>query len=62
VVVISHDRWFLNRIATHMMAFEGDGKVRWFEGNYQDYEDDRRGRLGQDAAQPHRLKYKKIHA
>ena len=62
VVVISHDRWFLNRIATHMMAFEGEGKVRWFEGNYQDYEDDRRARLGQDAAQPHRMRYKKIHA
>jgi len=62
VVVISHDRWFLNRIATHMMAFEGDGKVRWFEGNYQDYEDDRKKRLGHDADQPHRLKYKKIHA
>jgi hypothetical protein len=45
-----------------MMAFEGDGKVRWFEGNYQDYEDDRRARLGQDAAQPHRMKYRKIHA
>jgi ATP-binding cassette ChvD family protein len=62
VVVISHDRWFLNRIATHMMAFEGDGKVSWYEGNYQDYEDDRRARLGHDADQPHRLKYKKIHA
>jgi ATP-binding cassette ChvD family protein len=62
VVVISHDRWFLNRIATHMMAFEGDGTVRWFEGNYQDYEDDRRARLGHDADQPHRLKYRKIHA
>jgi ATP-binding cassette ChvD family protein len=62
VVVISHDRWFLNRIATHMMAFEGDGKVRWFEGNYQDYEDDRHARLGHDADQPHRLKYRKIHA
>ena len=62
VVVISHDRWFLNRIATHMMAFEGDGKVSWFEGNYQDYEDDRRRRLGHDADQPHRMKYRKIHA
>jgi ATP-binding cassette ChvD family protein len=60
VVVISHDRWFLDRIATHMLAFEGDGQVRWFEGNYQDYEADRRARLGQDAAQPHRLRYKKI--
>ena len=62
VVVISHDRWFLNRIATHMMAFEGDGKVSWYEGNYQDYEDDRRARLGHDADQPHRMKYRKIHA
>jgi energy-dependent translational throttle protein EttA len=61
-VVISHDRWFLDRIATHMLAFEGDGEVRWFEGNYQDYEADRKKRLGQDAAQPHRMKYKKIHA
>jgi ATP-binding cassette ChvD family protein len=60
VVVISHDRWFLDRIATHMLAFEGDGQVRWFEGNYQDYEADRRARLGQDAAQPHRMRYKKI--
>jgi ATP-binding cassette ChvD family protein len=62
VVVISHDRWFLDRIATHMLAFEGDAQVRWFEGNYQDYEADRRARLGQDAAQPHRMRYKKIHA
>jgi len=61
-VVISHDRWFLDRIATHMLAFEGDGQVRWFEGNYQDYEADRRARLGQDAAQPHRMRYKRIHA
>jgi ATP-binding cassette ChvD family protein len=61
-VVISHDRWFLDRIATHMLAFEGEGEVRWFEGNYQDYEADRRKRLGQDAAQPHRMRYKKIHA
>ncbi|HEX6790925.1 MAG TPA: energy-dependent translational throttle protein EttA [Candidatus Krumholzibacteria bacterium] len=61
-VVISHDRWFLDRIATHMLAFEGDGVVKWFEGNYQDYEADRRKRLGQDASQPHRMRYKKIHA
>jgi len=60
VVVISHDRWFLDRIATHMLAFEGDGNVRWFEGNYHDYEEDRRARLGQDADQPHRMRYKKI--
>jgi ATP-binding cassette ChvD family protein len=62
VVFISHDRWFLDRIATHMLAFEGDAQVRWFEGNYQDYEADRSARLGQDAAQPHRMRYKKIHA
>jgi len=62
VVVISHDRWFLDRIATHILAFEGDGQVRWFEGNYQDYEADRRSRLGQDANQPHRIRYKKVHA
>src|SRR5512139_1630007 len=61
-VVISHDRWFLDRIATHMLAFEGDGVVKWFEGNYQDYEADRKRRLGQDASQPHRMRYKKIHA
>jgi len=61
-VVISHDRWFLDRIATHMLAFEDDGQVRWFEGNYQDYEADRRSRLGQDANQPHRIRYKKIQA
>ena len=59
-VVISHDRWFLDRIATHMLAFEGDAQVKWFEGNYQDYEADRKSRLGQDAAQPHRMRYKKI--
>ena len=60
-VVISHDRWFLDRIATHMLAFEGDAQVRWFEGNYQDYEADRKARLGRDASQPHRMKYKKLH-
>ena len=59
-VVISHDRWFLDRIATHMLAFEGDSQVVWFEGNYQDYEADRRRRLGAEAAQPHRIKYKKL--
>ena len=59
-VVISHDRWFLDRIATHMLAFEGDSQVVWFEGNYQDYEADRRRRLGADAAQPHRIKYRKL--
>jgi sulfate-transporting ATPase len=59
-VVISHDRWFLDRIATHMLAFEGDSKVVWFEGNYQDYEADRKRRLGADADQPHRIKYRKL--
>ena len=59
-VVISHDRWFLDRIATHMLAFEGDSQVVWFEGNYQDYEADRRRRLGAEAAQPHRIKYRKL--
>jgi energy-dependent translational throttle protein EttA len=60
VVVISHDRWFLDRIATHMLAFEGDSQVVWFEGNYQDYEADRKRRLGAEAAQPHRIRYKKL--
>ena len=59
-VVISHDRWFLDRIATHILAFEGDSEVVWFEGNYQDYEADRKRRLGTDADQPHRLKYRKL--
>jgi energy-dependent translational throttle protein EttA len=59
-VVISHDRWFLDRIATHILAFEGDSKVVWFEGNYQDYEADRRRRLGAVADQPHRIKYKPL--
>jgi energy-dependent translational throttle protein EttA len=59
-VVISHDRWFLDRIATHMLAFEGDSQVVWFEGNYQDYEADRHRRLGTDADQPHRIKYRKL--
>jgi ATP-binding cassette ChvD family protein len=59
-VVISHDRWFLDRIATHIMAFEGDSQVVWFEGNYQDYEADRKRRLGADADQPHRIKYRKL--
>ena len=59
-VVISHDRWFLDRIATHMLAFEGDSKVVWFEGNYQDYEADRKRRLGAEADQPHRIKYRKL--
>ena len=59
-VVISHDRWFLDRIATHMLAFEGDSRVVWFEGNYQDYEADRKRRLGAAADQPHRIKYRKL--
>src|SRR5215813_10905193 len=59
-VIISHDRWFLDRIATHMLAFEGDSHVEWFEGNYQDYEADRHRRLGADADQPHRIKYKPL--
>ncbi|MEE2665604.1 MAG: energy-dependent translational throttle protein EttA [Myxococcota bacterium] len=59
-IVISHDRWFLDRIATHILAFEGDSHVEWFEGNYQDYEKDRKKRLGADADQPHRIKYRRI--
>ncbi len=58
--VISHDRWFLDRIATHILAFEGDSRVTWFEGNYQDYKEDLRRRLGADADQPHRIKYRKL--
>src|SRR6187431_2979139 len=59
-VIISHDRWFLDRIATHMLAFEGDSHVEWFEGNYQDYEADKMRRLGTDSSIPHRIKYKKF--
>ncbi|PYS22070.1 MAG: energy-dependent translational throttle protein EttA [Acidobacteria bacterium] len=59
-VVISHDRWFLDRIATHMLAFEGDSKVVWFEGNYSDYEEDRKARLGAEAETPHRIKYRQL--
>jgi len=59
-VVISHDRWFLDRIATHILAFEGDSQVVWFEGNYDDYEVDKKRRLGMDADTPHRIKYKKL--
>ena len=59
-VIISHDRWFLDRVATHMLAFEGESHVEWFEGNYQDYEADRKRRLGDDAMVPHRIKYKKL--
>ena len=61
-VVISHDRWFLDRIATHILAFEGDSHVEWFEGNYQDYEKDYKRRKGEDAERPHRLKYRRIDA
>lgn len=60
VAVISHDRWFLDRICTHILAFEGDSQVVWFEGNYQEYEEDRKRRLGDDAIQPRRLKYRKL--
>ena len=60
VVVISHDRWFLDRVSTHVLAFEGDSEVRWWEGNFTDYEADRRKRLGVDADQPHRLRYKPL--
>jgi ATPase subunit of ABC transporter with duplicated ATPase domains len=59
-IVISHDRWFLDRICTHILAFEGDSRVTWFEGNYQDYEADRHRRLGAEADQPHRIRYKPL--
>jgi ATP-binding cassette ChvD family protein len=59
-VVISHDRWFLDRVATHILAFEGEGHVEWFEGNFAEYEEDKKKRLGEDATQPHRMKYKKL--
>ena len=59
-VIISHDRWFLDRIATHILSFEGDSHVEWFEGNFQDYEQDKMRRLGTDSVIPHRLKYKKF--
>jgi len=59
-VVISHDRWFLDRVATHILAFEGDSHVEWFEGNFSDYEEDKRARLGEDATQPHRIKYRQL--
>ena len=60
VLVISHDRWFLDRVATHILAFEGDSRVYWFEGNFQEYEENKQQRLGEDAIQPHRLKYRKL--
>ena len=59
-IVISHDLWFLDRIASHMLAFEGESQVVWFEGNYADYEADKKRRLGDDSDQPHRIKYKKL--
>ena len=59
-VVISHDRWFLDRVATHVLAFEGDSQVRWFEGNFEAYEENRRERLGAEADRPHRITYKKL--
>src|SRR5262249_50089141 len=59
-VIISHDRWFLDRIATHILAFEGDSKVVWFEGNFQDYEEDKKKRLGADALMPKRIKYRPL--
>jgi ATPase subunit of ABC transporter with duplicated ATPase domains len=60
VFVISHDRWFLDRIATHILAFEGDSHVEFFPGNYKEYEEDKKRRLGEEASQPHRLRYKKL--
>ena len=59
-MIISHDRWFLDRVATHILAFEGNSHVEWFEGNYQDYENDKKRRLGDDALNPKRIKYKPI--
>ena len=59
-VIISHDRWFLDRIATHILAFEGDSQVLWFEGNYTEYEESRKRRLGAEAEQPHRIKYRQL--
>ena len=62
VVITSHDRWFLDRLATHILAFEGDSHVEWFEGNFEAYEEDKKRRLGDDAANPHRMRFKKLHA
>ena len=59
-MVISHDRWFLDRVATHVLAFEGDSQVRWFEGNFEAYEENRRERLGPEADRPHRITYKRL--
>ena len=60
VFVTSHDRWFLDRLATHILAYEGDSQVVWFEGNFEEYEKDKRRRLGDEAVQPHRVRYKKL--
>ena len=60
VLVISHDRWFLDRVATHILAFEGDSRVVWFPGNFEEYEEDKKRRLGDGAEQPHRIRYKKL--
>ena len=59
-MVISHDRWFLDRVATHILAFEGNSQVLWFDGNFSEYEKDKRDRLGKDALRPHRIKYRKL--
>ena len=59
-VIVSHDRWYLDRVATHILAFEGDSQVRWFVGNWSDYEAERRQRLGEDAGTPHRIKYRSL--
>jgi ATPase subunit of ABC transporter with duplicated ATPase domains len=59
-IVISHDRWFLDRVATHILAFEGDSRVVWFDGNYSEYEEDKRKRLGVEASQPHRIRYRQL--
>jgi ATPase subunit of ABC transporter with duplicated ATPase domains len=59
-MIISHDRWFLDRVATHILAFEGDSRVVWFDGNFSEYEEDKKRRLGQDALQPQRIKYRKL--
>jgi ATPase subunit of ABC transporter with duplicated ATPase domains len=59
-VIISHDRWFLDRVATHILAFEGESRVYWFDGNFTEYEEDKRKRLGVDATQPHRIRYRQL--
>ena len=59
-IVISHDRWFLDRVATHILAFEGDSRVVWFDGNYSEYEEDKHKRLGAEADQPHRIRYQQM--